>query len=52
MNEELRRLITSAYQTLAARKMAARDGATLRDAANWVGIERVIEASQLRGIFP
>jgi hypothetical protein len=32
--------------------VAARNGSTLRDAANWVGIERVLEAASLRGIFP
>lgn len=52
VNEELRRLITSAYQAVAARQMTAGEGATLRDAANWIGIERVIEATELRGIFP
>jgi len=52
VNEELRRLITSAFQTIAARHGAARGSATLRDAANWIGIERVVEATALRGIFP
>ncbi len=52
VNEELRRLISSAYQTIAARHATARDGSTLRQAANWVGIERVVEALMLRGIYP
>ena len=52
VNEELRRLITAGYQTIAARQMSAKDGATLRDAANWIGIERVVEATELRGIYP
>ncbi|MGE3961273.1 MAG: Glu/Leu/Phe/Val dehydrogenase [Dehalococcoidia bacterium] len=52
VNEELRRLITAGYQTIAARQMASRDGSTLRDAANWIGIERVVEATELRGIYP
>ncbi len=52
VNEELRRLITSAYQNVAARHAASRVPSTLRQAANWVGIERVVEAMTLRGIFP
>ena len=52
VNEELRRLISAGYQTVAARQSAAKDGSTLRDAANWIGIERVVEATELRGIFP
>ena len=52
VNEELRRLITTAYQTVAARQSAAKGDATLRDAANWIGIERVVEATELRGLFP
>lgn len=52
VNEELRRLITSAFQTIAARQQSSRSKATLRDAANWIGIERVAEATQLRGIYP
>ncbi len=52
VNEELRRLITAGYQAIAARWMASRDGATLRDAASWIGIERVVEATELRGIYP
>ena len=52
VNEELRRLITSAFQTIAARQAAAKGDVTLRDAANWIGIERVVEATALRGIFP
>lgn len=52
VNEELRRLISAGYQTIAARQSAAKDGSTLRDAANWIGIERVVEATELRGIFP
>ena len=51
VNEELRRLITTAYRTIVARQQAV-PGATLRDAANWIGIERVTEATALRGIFP
>ncbi|MCK9493983.1 MAG: Glu/Leu/Phe/Val dehydrogenase [Dehalococcoidia bacterium] len=52
VNEELRRLITSAYQTICARQQSSRGQATLRDAASWIGIERVVEATELRGIFP
>ncbi|MCK9486303.1 MAG: Glu/Leu/Phe/Val dehydrogenase [Dehalococcoidia bacterium] len=52
VNEELRRLITTAYQGVAGRRTAARSKASLRDAANWVAIERVVEAMTLRGIYP
>ncbi|MEX1021745.1 MAG: Glu/Leu/Phe/Val dehydrogenase [Dehalococcoidia bacterium] len=52
VNEELRRLISTAYQTVAARQATVRNGSTLRQAANWVGIERVVEAQTLRGLFP
>jgi glutamate dehydrogenase (NAD(P)+) len=52
VNEELRRLITSAYQNIASRHASSKEDCTLRDAANWVGIERVMEAQQLRGVFP
>ena len=52
VNEELKRLITSAYQAVSSRRATARVGVTLRDTANWVGIERVMEAQHLRGIFP
>jgi glutamate dehydrogenase (NAD(P)+) len=52
VNEELRRLITSAYQNVASRHASAKGESTLRDAANWVGIERVMEAQHLRGLFP
>jgi len=52
VNDELRRLIGIAYHNVAARRAAGVKGATLRDAANWVGIERVVEAVELRGIYP
>ncbi len=51
VNDELRRLLTDAYRAVVARAMQAQD-CTLREASQWIGIERVIEATTLRGIFP
>ena len=51
VNDELRRLLTDAYRTVVARAMQAPD-CTLREASQWIGIERVVEATTLRGIFP
>ena len=53
VNAELRRLMTAAYLNVTSR--CSEDGSadcTFREAAQWVGIERVVEAIQLRGIFP
>jgi glutamate dehydrogenase (NAD(P)+) len=53
VNAELRRVMTTAYLNVLAR-CALDDGGrcTLREAAQWVGIGRVVEAIELRGIFP
>jgi glutamate dehydrogenase (NAD(P)+) len=50
VNEELRRLLTDAYRAVVARAM--HDRSTLREASQCLGIERVVEATTLRGIFP
>jgi glutamate dehydrogenase (NAD(P)+) len=49
---ELRRLIVNAYHNVTARCGTADEDCTLREAAQWIGVERVIEALELRGIFP
>ncbi|MBM4415496.1 MAG: Glu/Leu/Phe/Val dehydrogenase [Chloroflexi bacterium] len=51
VNDELRRLLIDAYRTVVARAVQA-PNCTLRDAAQSIGIERVVEAVTLRGIFP
>jgi glutamate dehydrogenase (NAD(P)+) len=51
VNEELRRLMVTAYQTVMSRCMGE-TGCSLREAAQWIGVERVLEAVRLRGIFP
>ena len=52
VNAELRRLIVNAYHSVTTRCGSASAGCTFRDAAQWIGVERVIEALNLRGIFP
>ncbi len=52
VNEELRRLITAAYHEVIARCPIGGKDCTQRQAANWLAIERVVEALELRGIFP
>ena len=47
VEEELERLLCSAYRDVMAR--SATDGVTLRSAAFMIGIERVAEATRLRG---
>jgi glutamate dehydrogenase (NAD(P)+) len=52
VNAELRRLMVNAYHAVTTRCGAADEGCTFREAAQWIGVERVIEALELRGIFP
>jgi len=52
VNTELRRLLVDAYQAVTRRQLEAGEGCTLRDAAQMVGIGRVVEATERRGIFP
>jgi glutamate dehydrogenase (NAD(P)+) len=52
VNAELRRLIVNAYHNVTTRCASADTDCTFREAAQWIGVERVIEAIQLRGIFP
>ncbi len=51
VNAMLQRYMVDAYRAVAAR-CAGSSGARLREAAQWIGIERVVEATELRGIFP
>jgi len=52
VNDELRRLIGAAYRDVARRAAAIGPACTQREAANIIGIERVIDAIELRGYFP
>ena len=51
VNEELHRLLTGAYRAVMTRAASVR-GCSLRDATQWIGVERVMHAATLRGIFP
>jgi glutamate dehydrogenase (NAD(P)+) len=50
VNERLHRVITRAFRDVVA--MADEHEVTLRDAAMMLGVNRVVEATQLRGIYP
>ncbi|MGE3856278.1 MAG: Glu/Leu/Phe/Val dehydrogenase [Dehalococcoidia bacterium] len=52
VNEELQRLISAAYRTIAERCAQGGTACSQRDAANIIGIERVVEALALRGYYP
>jgi glutamate dehydrogenase (NAD(P)+) len=52
VNAELRRLIVPAYHSVVSRCAIDDSACTLRSAAQWIGVERVVEAIELRGIFP
>ena len=51
VNEELRRLLLTAYRNVVSRCPIS-GNCSMREASQWIGIERVIEAIDLRGIFP
>ena len=51
VNEELRRVLLGAYHEVMSRCPIGGD-CSLREGAQWIGIERVTEAIDLRGIFP
>ncbi len=50
VNERLQRIITRAYRDVAS--LAREQKATLREAAMRLGVSRVVEATQMRGIYP
>ena len=52
VNDELRRLIGTAYRSVAMRAAQIGPSCTQRAAANILGIERVVEAIALRGYYP
>ncbi|MPZ98776.1 MAG: glutamate dehydrogenase [Dehalococcoidia bacterium] len=53
VNAELRRLMVNAYRTVVSRcPIGSHGDCTQREAAQWVGIERVVEAIEHRGIYP
>ena len=51
VNEELRNVLIPAYRGTINRAMSTPD-CTLREAAQWIGVERVVQATMLRGIYP
>jgi glutamate dehydrogenase (NAD(P)+) len=51
VNEELRRIMVTAYRAIHQR-VASNPNTTMRQAAQWIGVERVTEATTLRGIYP
>jgi glutamate dehydrogenase (NAD(P)+) len=52
VNQMLQRYMVEGYRAVVGRCAVSGDGCRLREAAQWIGIERVIEAIELRGIFP
>ena len=52
VNEELQRLISKAYRDVATRAAQIGPDCTQREAANIIGIERVVQALELRGYYP
>lgn len=52
VNEELQRVMVAAYRAVMSRCPVGGEGCTQRAAANWIGVERVVEAMTLRGIYP
>jgi len=50
VNQRLERVIARSYREVAAQQAEA--GGTMRDAAYMLAIRRVVEATQVRGIFP
>lgn len=51
VHDELRTRITDAYRRV-SRRCPIDGGCSFREAAQWIGIERVVEATAQRGIFP
>ena len=52
VNEELKALIGEAYRDVATRAAQVGPSCSQREAANIIGIERVVEALELRGYYP
>ena len=50
VNVKLKRIIERAFQEVA--QIQAREGGTMREAAYMLAVGRVVEATQVRGIFP
>ena len=51
VHEELRRRMIDAYRQVISRCPIG-GNCSMREAAQWIGIERVVEATNVRGIFP
>ena len=52
VNDLLRRFMVDAYRAVSSRCPLGGADCSMREGAQWVGIERVVEAMELRGIFP
>ena len=52
VNDLLRRYMVDAYRAVSSRCPLGGSDCMMREGAQWVGIERVVEAMELRGIFP
>ena len=52
VNEELHRVMSAAFRDMATRAARVGPQCTMREAANIIGIERVVEALELRGYYP
>jgi glutamate dehydrogenase (NAD(P)+) len=50
VNDRLRRIMEHSFDE--AHSLAAAKGLSMRQAATWIGVERVAEAHRLRGLFP
>ncbi len=52
VNDLLRRYMVDAYRAVSSRCPLGGSDCMMREGAQWLGIERVVEAMELRGIFP
>ena len=50
VNDRLRQIMEQAFNEV--HELANEKGLTMRQAAHWIGVGRVAEAHQMRGLFP
>ena len=50
VNDRLRLIMENAFNEV--HELAKAKGLSMRQAATWIGVERVAEAHQMRGLFP
>ncbi len=50
VNDRLRQIMDKAFNEVHA--LSTEKGLTMRQAAHWIGVSRVAEANQMRGLFP